>query len=78
MPKPKHFRIMFFDDEACTMNVSEITADDEAVTDRTAELQHSGRLVHISTTTPQADIDQVPSAEGQYLAEFERDPNLRW
>ncbi len=79
--KPRYFRVIYYDRDKSTCNVSEIISDDTAVTNRTCELQKAGRNVNISATNPQVDRKKVPSFE--YLlktlpAGYRHDPNLFW
>lgn len=79
--KPRYFRVIYYDRDQYTCNVSEIICDDTAVTNRTCELKKTGRNVNISTTEPQVDRNDVPSIE-QILktlpAGYRHDPGLSW
>lgn len=79
--KPRYFRVIYYDRDQLTYNISAIISDDTAVTNRTCELQKTGRKVSISTTNPQMDSKQVPSIEfllGQLPNGYRHDPNLSW
>jgi hypothetical protein len=79
--KPQYFRVIYFDQDKLTCNVSQIISDDTAVTNRTCELQKAGRNVNVSTTDPQLDKKNVPSIES--LLEklpfgYRHDSDLSW
>ena len=79
--KPRYFRVIYYDRDQLTCNVSEIISDDTAVTNRTCELQEAGRNVNISTTDPQVDRENVPSIDSllkMFPAGYRHDPNLFW
>jgi len=79
--KPRFFRVIYYDRDAKTFNVSDIVSDDTAVTNRTFELQKVGRNVNITTTTPETDRERVPTPQVLFAgmpAGYRHDPNLRW
>ena len=80
--KGSYFRVVYYDSEKKTCGVSEIVTDDKVVADRTAKLQATGRKVHISTTNPEPDLQNVPSVATvlQKLASmgYSYDPDLCW
>jgi hypothetical protein len=79
--KPRYFRVIYYDRDKCTCNISGITCDDTAVTARTCQLQQQGRNVNISTTDPETDKSRVPSAESllrQLPDGYTHDPELSW
>ena len=79
--RPRYFRVIYYDRDKCTCNVSGINCDDTAVTERTCQLQQQGRNVNISTTNPEKDRTEVPSVEsllGQLPDGYEHDPDLSW
>lgn len=79
--KPRYFLVYYYDDEARTFNATGPITDDRAVTDRTVELQKTGRRVRISTSTPEKDLSKVPSPQTcttQGPAGYKYDPTLRW
>ena len=79
--KPRYFRVIYYDRDNLTCNVSGIICDDTAVTNRTRELQKTGRNVNISTTEPQVDSNDVPSIESllkMLPAGYRHDPELSW
>ena len=59
----RFFRIIYYDRDARTFNISEVVSDDTSETDRTVELRKIGRNVNISTTTPETDGKRVPSVQ---------------
>lgn len=79
--KPRYFRVIYYDRDKLTCNVSQIISDDTAVTNRTCELQKAGRNVNISTTDPQLDMQKVASIESllkELPLGYRHDPNLSW
>ena len=79
-PKRQFFRVIYYDRDARTFNVSEVMSDDRLVTDRTVELQRS-RQVNITSTNPETDPKKVPSLEKlltEIPAGYRHDPKLRW
>lgn len=79
--KPRYFRVIYYDRDKLTCNVSDIISDDSFVSSRTCELQASGREVNISTTDPQVDRRNVPSIESllEMLPNgYRYDPKLFW
>ncbi|MGD0339945.1 MAG: hypothetical protein ABSB78_14285 [Bacteroidota bacterium] len=79
--KPRYFLLTYYDDDSSTFNVIGPISDDEAVTQRTVELQKEGRHVRVSTSEPMTDPVKVPSIQS-YLRNaptgFRYDPSLRW
>ena len=76
-----YFRIVFYDDDNMTFNISEITHDDTATINKTCELQTAGREVRISTTNPVKDISLVPSIASlinRGPSGYRYDKNLKW
>jgi hypothetical protein len=79
--KPRYFRVIYYDRDQLTCNISEIISDDTAVTNRTCELQETGRNVNISTTDPQVDRKNVPSIDSllkMLPAGYRYDQDLSW
>lgn len=79
--KPRYMRVIYYDRDELTCNVSGVITDDTAITNRTCELQESGRNVNISNTTPEIDCSKVPSKESllKELPEgYQYDPGLFW
>jgi hypothetical protein len=80
--KPRYMRIIYFDRDARTANVSsEIITNDTEVNHRTSELQRGGRSVYVQTTEPVRDVNDVPPVNrvlAQLPAGFSHDPGLSW
>ncbi len=79
--KPRYFRVIYYDRDKRTCNISGITCDNTAVTERTCQLQQLGRNANISTTSPETDKNQVPSVESllrQLPDGYTHDPDLSW
>jgi hypothetical protein len=79
--KPRYFRVIYYDRDKLTCNVSQVVSDDTAVTSRTCELQKAGRNVNISTTGPQLDKKDVPSIDSLLRTlppGYRYDPDLFW
>ncbi len=79
--KPRYFRVFYYDRDQLTCNVGGIISDDTAVTNRTCQLQETGRNVNISTTDPQLNSNAVPSIDSllKILPDgYRHDPNLSW
>jgi hypothetical protein len=80
--KPRYMRVIYFDRDGRTANVSTaIITDDTDVNRRTVELQQTGRNVNVQTTEPVRDPQLVPSLDAvlaQLPAGYTRDPNLSW
>lgn len=79
--KPRYLRVIYYDRDKLTCNVSEIISDDRAVNNRTCELQEAGRNVNISTTKPEMDSSKVPSIAfqlEQLPSGYRHDPDLSW
>lgn len=79
--RPRYMRVIYYDRDQHTCNVSGVITDDTAITNRTCELQESGRNVNISTTKPEIDSGKVPSKEAllkQLPEGYRYDPELSW
>jgi hypothetical protein len=80
--KPRYFLLAYYDDDTKTFNVTGPIIDDTVVTERTVELQKSGRNVRISTASNiETDINKVPNPrECIHLGPrgYKYDPNLKW
>ena len=79
--KPRYFRVIYYDQDQLTCNVSAVISDDTAVTKRTCDLQKAGRNVNISTTNPQMDSKTVPSIDSLLKTlpgGYRHDPDLSW
>lgn len=79
--KPRYFRVIYYDRDQLTCNISEIITDDTEVSRRTCKLQDTGRNINISTTDPQRDINKVPSKESllrELPKGYKYAPDLSW
>jgi hypothetical protein len=80
--KPRYFLLAYYDDDAKTFNVTGPITDDTAVTNRTVELQKSGRNVRISTASNlETEVSKVPDPKDRiHLGPrgYKYDPNLKW
>lgn len=79
--KPRYFLLFYYNDDAKTFNVTGPITDDTAVTDKTVELQKSGKNLRISTSNPEMDIRKVPNLKNCIHlgpSGYKYDPNLSW
>ena len=63
LSKPRYYRAIFYDDDNKCFGVSNIIISCNDLTDVTCILQRRGLNVHMSTTEPKKDINEVPSVE---------------
>ena len=79
--KPRYFMLYYYDDDAKVFNVVGPITDDTLVGKRTVDLQHSGRNVRISTTSPETDAGKVISIEEcirRAPVGYKYSPSLKW
>lgn len=79
--KVKYFRVIYYDRDNLTCNISEIITDDTEINEKTCNLLYKGRNVNVSATVAQIDRNKVDSKESLLKTlprGYRYDPNLSW